>query len=213
MGISNQGQAGTQACLPDPQQPVHGLASPPCLTASGGWWCSLGGTHLALTPGFRRDTRSRWGPISQLLSPLKIFTSKYVPVCHASASSQPGRLSSPPGRHYAMRLHQPQLHRAQSEQGAQLAGRHPPCKAGALPWGLCTCSWHCSKLFPHRACAVHMGSHGVIGSCHLSKRPFLPNITQIIFSAAVLCHVISSIEFFSHLPVVTPNPGTDAICS
>lgn len=35
---------------------------------------------------------------SQLLSRLKIFTSKYVPMCHIFASSQPGSLSSPPGR-------------------------------------------------------------------------------------------------------------------
>lgn len=75
-----------------------------------------------------------------------------------------------------------------------LAGWPPPTLQGALPWGLCTCSWHSSKLLPHRAFAVHRGSRGVRGSSHLSKKPFLPNITQIIFSADVLCHdVISSI--------------------
>lgn len=103
-----------------------------------------------------------------------------------------------------MRLHPlPQLHRAQSELEARLAGWlagwPPPTLQGALPWGLCTCSWRRSKLLPHRACAVHRGSSGVTGSRHLSKKTFLPSITQIIFSADVLHHdVISSIEFPPH---------------
>lgn len=43
-------------------------------------------------PGAEQDLTS------QLLSWLKIFTSKYVLICHIFASRQPGSLSSPPGR-------------------------------------------------------------------------------------------------------------------
>lgn len=44
---------------------------------------------MAQIPGFHRDTQEQ-DLISQLLLRLKIFTSKYVPICHIFASSSLG---------------------------------------------------------------------------------------------------------------------------
>lgn len=58
-------------------------------TASARRGGSLKGNHMARLPGFHRDTQEQ-DLISQLLLRLKIFTSKYVPICHIFASSSLG---------------------------------------------------------------------------------------------------------------------------
>lgn len=50
---------------------------------------SLKRDHMAQIPSFHRDTREQ-DLISQLLSRLQIFTSKYFPICHIFASSSLG---------------------------------------------------------------------------------------------------------------------------
>ena len=78
-----------------PQGPGGASPPPPTLPSEEGG--QLKRRQMAQIPGFRRDAREQ-DLLSQLLSQLKIFTSKYVPMRHIFASSQPGSLSPPPGR-------------------------------------------------------------------------------------------------------------------
>lgn len=65
---------------------MHASLPATASTRKGG---SLKRNHMAWIPGFHRDTQEQ-DLISQLLLQLKIFTSKYVPICHIFASSSLG---------------------------------------------------------------------------------------------------------------------------
>lgn len=112
-----------------------------------------------------------------------------------------------------MRLHQPQLHRAQSEHEAQpgwLAATHPARRSALGPLHLLLALLQAAS---RRACAAHMGHMGSQAhvtsprshSC-LNVMSHLSGHVQVIFSAVVLCHVISSIEFPPPLPALCPPP-------
>lgn len=179
MGASNQGQARTQACLPGSQKPVHRELTPQAQPGLATLPHSL--LRMVVQLGRKPSgpdsrlpqRRSRRGPISQLLSLLKIFTSKYVPVCHASAPSQPGRLSSPPARHGAASAAASSSAKPRANENPGLAGRHPPCKS-LCPGAFAPAPGVAPSSFPQSMCSSQ-GSHGAAGSCHLSKKPFLHN--------------------------------------
>lgn len=206
MGASNQGQAGTQACLPGSQKLVHRELTPQAQPGLATLPHSL--LRMVVQLGRKPSgpdsrlpqRRSRRGPISQLLSLLKIFTSKYVPVCHASASSQPGRLSSPPARHGAASAAVvPQSPERMRIQG-WLAATHPASHSAPGPLHLLLALLQAAS---HRVCVVHTGHMGLQASvtsprnlycitpCQLSQV-----IARVIFSAAILRHAISSVHFF-----------------
>lgn len=73
--------------------PVHASLPATASTRKGG---SLKRNHMARIPGFHRDTQEQ-DLISQLLLWLKIFTSKYILICHIFASSKLGVFLHQPG--------------------------------------------------------------------------------------------------------------------
>lgn len=217
MGASNQGQARTQACLPGSQKPVHRELTPQAQPGLATLPHSL--LRMVVQLGRKPSgpdsrlpqRRSRRGPISQLLSLLKIFTSKYVPVCHASAPSQPGRLSSPPARHGAASAAAvPQSPERTRIQG-WLAATHPASHSAPGPLHLLLALLQAAS---HRVCVVHKGHMGL--QAHVTSPRNLSCITpcrisqviaRVIFSAAVLPPASSSIDCFSPVSlVVTSDP-------
>lgn len=181
---------------------MHSLASPPCLTASGGWWYSSGGTHLALTPGFHRDAPMRPHlPAALSAENIYIQIRPSVP-CFCLKPARASVLATWEARcdFISGSSTKPRVNK-----NPGLAGRHPPCKA-LCPGAFAPAPGIAPSCFPASMCSSH-GSHGPSGSCHLPKKPFLSNTmsclsghspSHFLCSHLVSCYFINCL--FSCLP-------------